>query len=51
MEVLLFICCFVVDICDDLTIYIFIKMSKNGSSFELCSIVNFILGMQYLDAN
>ena len=37
----------VVDTCEDLTIYIFMRMSKNGCSFELCSIVNFILGCTF----
>ena len=43
-EVLLGICWFVVDICDDLAIYVFIMMSKKGNSVKLCAIVNFILG-------
>ena len=39
---------FVVDIYDDLTIFrFFIRMSTNGNSFELCSIVNFILGCTF----
>ena len=47
MEVLLGVCWFVVNICDDLAIYDFIRMSKNGNSFKLCSIVNFILGCRF----
>ena len=43
-EVLLGVCVFVLDICDDLVITLFMRMSKNGSSFALCSIINFILG-------
>ena len=47
MEVLLGVCRFVVDICVDFTIYVFIRMSKNGKSFKLCSTVNFILGCRF----
>ena len=47
MEVLLGVCWFVVDIYDDFIIYVFIRMSKNGNSFKLCSIVNFILGCRF----
>ena len=47
VEVLLGVSWFVVDICDDLAIYVFIRMSKNGNSSELCSIVNFILGWRF----
>ena len=47
MEVLLGVCWFVVDICDVLAMYVFIRMSKNDSSFELCSIVNFIFGCRF----
>ena len=40
-------CLLVVAICDDLAVYIFIRMSKNGHSFELCSVVNFTLGCRF----
>ena len=43
MKVLLGVCGFVVVNCDDLAIFVFMRMYKNGSSFELRSIVNFIL--------
>ena len=42
-EVLVGVCGFVVDICDDLAIFDFMGISKNGSSLKLCSIVDFIL--------
>ena len=42
VEVLLGVCGFVVEICDALAIFIFFtRMSKNGSSLKLCSIVLF----------
>ena len=37
-----------VDICDDLFIFVFFMgMFENGSSFELCSILNFIWGRRF----
>ena len=42
VEVLLGVCWFVIDICDD-----FYKDVKNGNSFVLCFIVNFILGCRF----
>ena len=51
VEVLLGVCWFVVDICDDFAIYVFTRMSKNGSSFRLCSIVNFILGCRFCSSS
>ena len=47
VEVLLGVCWFVIDICHDLAIYIFYKDVKNGCSFELCSIMHFILGCRF----
>ena len=48
VEVLLGVCWFVVDICDDLAIYVFfIRMSINGNFFKLCSVVDFILGCRF----
>ena len=44
VKVLLGVCGFVVDICDDLVIFVFMRMSENSSSLEVCSIGNFILG-------
>ena len=43
MEVLLGVCCSVM--IWPFTLHI--RMSKNGNSFELCSIVNFILGCRF----
>ena len=45
VEVLLDVCGFVVDICNDLVICLFIRVSKNGCSFELGSMINFIFGL------
>ena len=47
MEVLLGVFWFMVDICGDLAIFVFMGMSKNGSSLKLCSIDNFILGCRF----
>ena len=47
MEVLLGVCGFVVDICDDLAIFIFMRMTKNGNSLKLYSTVNFIFRCKF----
>ena len=46
-EVLLGVYWFLIDICDDLAIYVFIRISRNIISFKLCSIVNLILGCRF----
>ena len=48
VEVLLGICGFVVDICNDLAIYVFIKISKNASSFVTAFHSKFYFGVYVL---
>ena len=47
IEVLLGVCGFVVNICDNLAILIFNEEIKNRNSFNLCSMVNFISGCKF----
>ena len=47
VEVLLGVCDFVVDICDNCPFSFLMKMSKNGNYLKLCSVVNFIFECRF----
>ena len=47
VEVLFGVCGFVINVCNNLDIFIFMEMSKNGSFLKLCSMVNFILECRF----